>query len=164
PAGGARFTVLLPRRQRAGAAPARPGLAPPVVPLNGVRLDGLRVLLVEDEHDARESLTAALELYGAEARAVSPTPAALAELGHEPRPDVLLSDLGLPGEDGNMLIRTIRAREAADGRHLPAVALTAYVRAEDRAGALDAGFDMHVEKPVEPLELATVVRQLADQR
>ncbi len=163
PEGGARVIVSLPR-QHGSAVTRRVPLALPTPRVNGIRLDGLRVLLVEDEVDARESLTAALRLYGAEVRAVSSTPAALEALGHEPRPDVLLSDLGLPGEDGNTLIRAVREREAADGRRLPAVALTAYVRAEDRVGALAAGFDLHVQKPVEPLELATVVRQLADAR
>ena len=79
---------------------------------------------------------------------------------HAQRPDVLLSDIGMPGEDGYALIRQVRAREARE-RRLPAAALTAYVRAEDRAAALRAGFDAHVQKPVEPLELAYVVRKLA---
>jgi len=151
----------------AAAAPERstaqpPAAAPPelVVPqLNGLRLDGIRVILVEDERDARESLTTALELLGAQ---VFPADSAAApmQLVDERPADVLLSDIGMPDEDGYSLIRKVRAREAQEGGRLPAAALTAYARAEDRAGALHAGFDTHVHKPVEPLELARVVRQL----
>ena len=74
-------------------------------------------------------------------------------------PDVLLSDIGMPGEDGYTLIRKIRAAEI-DGAHLPAAALTAYARAEDRNAVLQAGFDTHVQKPIEPDDLARVVHQL----
>lgn len=163
PGGGALLTVTLPRRQGAGVLREPGGARLSGAAINGVRLDGIRVLLVEDECDARESLTAALELFGAQVRAVGSAPEALALLASEPGPDVLLSDLGLPGEDGHALIHALRAREGA-GRRLPAVALTAYVRSEDRLSALEAGFDLHVEKPIEPLELAMVVRQLAGTR
>jgi signal transduction histidine kinase len=157
--GGASFTVTLPRLTleapvsltTAAAADARTG--------NQLRLDGIRVVLVEDEADAREALAAVLTGFGAEVVAVSTSVAALDVLRHQP-PDVLLSDLGMPGEDGYSLIRRVRATEAP-GTRLPAAALTAYVRAEDRSAALQAGFDTHVEKPIEPDNLARVVKSLA---
>ena len=75
---------------------------------------------------------------------------------------MLLSDLGMPGEDGYALIRKVRAAETSGvGRRIPAAALTAYVRAEDRAAALDAGFDAHVQKPIEAVDLARIVKRLA---
>ena len=75
-------------------------------------------------------------------------------------PDVLVSDIGLPGEDGYSLIKKVRAAEAATGKRIPAVALTAFARTEDRFQALAAGFNMHVPKPVEPAELALVISTL----
>jgi CheY-like chemotaxis protein len=133
---------------------------PAVARKNGLRLDGIRVVLVEDEVDARESLTTALQLFGAQVVAVSSAAAALLALEHQPA-DVLLSDIGMPDQDGYALIRQVRAREMERGGRLPAAALTAYVRPEDGAGALSAGFDTHVHKPVEPLELAKLVQRLA---
>ena len=79
---------------------------------------------------------------------------------NEERPDVLVSDIGMPGEDGYALIRQVRALGADQGGAMPAVALTAYARAEDRMKAILAGFQMHVSKPVEPAELLTDGRQL----
>jgi signal transduction histidine kinase/DNA-binding response OmpR family regulator len=160
--GGAAFTVRLPRSPRASLQ--RSGFGPDNSSRpSGTRLDGIRVVLVEDEPDTRESMTTALQLFGAHVVAVSSASAALLALEHQ-RPDVLLSDLGMPGDDGYTLIRQVRAREAEEGGRLPAAALTAHVRPEDSAGALRAGFDTHVHKPVEPLELATVVRRLAGRK
>jgi signal transduction histidine kinase/DNA-binding response OmpR family regulator len=157
---GAQFTVVLPR-EAVIAAPVAPvaTVLPAPSERNGLRLDGLRIVLVEDETDAREALQAALQGFGADVVAVDSAAAALRALA-EQRPDVLLSDIGLPGDDGYELIRQVRARDTE--RRMPAAAITAHVRAEDRAGALRAGFDAHVQKPVEPLELARVVRRLAD--
>lgn len=160
--GGALFTVTLPRLSLAqpvaltSADSAADGAHDGA---NRLRLDGIRVVLVEDETDAREALTAALQGFGADVVAVESAAAALDALRLQP-PDVLLSDLGMPGEDGYSLIRKVRADEAPNNR-LPAAALTAYVRAEDRSAALQAGFDTHVEKPIEPLSLARVVKTLA---
>jgi CheY-like chemotaxis protein len=78
------------------------------------------------------------------------------------KPDVLVSDLAMPGTDGYSLIEQVRAREAESGQQIPAVALTAYVRIEDRARALRAGFNMFVPKPVEPNELITAILHLAE--
>jgi len=157
---GAVLTTYFPRHRAADTAAAATAPELVVPQLNGLRLDGIRVVLVEDERDARESLTTALELLGARVFAVSSASAAMQVLEQEPA-DVLLSDIGMPDEDGYALIRKLRAWEAGRGSRLPAAALTAYARAEDRAGALHAGFDTHVHKPVEPLELARVVRRLA---
>jgi signal transduction histidine kinase/DNA-binding response OmpR family regulator len=161
--GGAVLTVTLP--PHAGLRPSAVGwkatssiAAAPSG--NGVHLDGINVVLVEDEDDTRESLCAALQAFGAHVVAVGSAHAALSALEAQ-RPDVLLSDIGMPEQDGYSLIRQVRAREQAPGVRLPAAALTAYVRAEDHASALRAGFDAHIHKPVEPIELARVVQRLA---
>jgi len=157
---GAVLTVSLPRQDSSPVAAAAAGPELVVPPLHGPRLDGIRVILVEDERDARESLTTALELLGARVFPAGSAADAIQLLESESA-DVLLSDIGMPDEDGYALIRKVRAREAQQGGRLPAAALTAYARAEDRTAAQHAGFDMHVHKPVEPLELAQVVRRLA---
>jgi signal transduction histidine kinase/ActR/RegA family two-component response regulator len=161
PGGGALLTVTLPRRPVIPSAVRREGahLMLPARQAHGVWLDGIRVVLVEDEADAREALSQALRALGAHVVAVESAEAALSALD-EALPDVLLSDIGMPGRDGYDLIQTVRAREAGNEKRLPAAALTAYARAEDYASALRAGFDAHVHKPIEPLELARVVRQL----
>ncbi|MDQ1612289.1 MAG: hypothetical protein QOG00_2220, partial [Pyrinomonadaceae bacterium] len=123
-------------------------------------LDGLRVLLVEDEPDSREMLVVVLTQCRAEVRAVSNAADALSQL-ESWRPDVLISDIEMPGEDGYTLIRKVRALPPERGGKIPAAALTAYARAEDRMRALLAGFQLHVPKPVEPAELAAVVASLA---
>ncbi|HLL71820.1 MAG TPA: PAS domain S-box protein [Pyrinomonadaceae bacterium] len=123
-------------------------------------LEGLRVLLVEDEPDAREMLVAVLKQCRADVRAVANAADALLELEMW-RPEVLISDIEMPGEDGYTLIRKIRALTPERGGKIPAAALTAYARAEDRMRALLAGFQLHVPKPVEPAELAAVVASLA---
>ncbi len=143
---GASFTVTLPL-----AAPARGG--PPAR-----ALDGVSVLVVDDEPDTRELLTVVLRHYGATVTAVESAGGALQSL-ERARPDVLVSDIGMPGEDGYTLIRRIRAMEP-EGRRMPAIALTAYARKEERARALRAGYQRHVAKPVEPLELASVIASL----
>ncbi|HYE66373.1 MAG TPA: ATP-binding protein, partial [Pyrinomonadaceae bacterium] len=123
-------------------------------------LEGVRVLLVDDEPDQLDFLATALKQYGAEVHAVASAAEALS-LFEQARPDVLVSDIGMPGEDGYWLIRKVRALESGRENRIPAVALTAYARAEDRMRALLAGFQLHVPKPVEPVELAAVVANLA---
>ena len=123
-------------------------------------LEGLRVLLVEDEPDARDLLVAVLTQCRADVRAVSNAADALLEL-EAWQPEVLISDIEMPGEDGYTLIRKIRLLPPERGGKIPAAALTAYARAEDRMRALLAGFQLHVPKPVEPAELAAVVASLA---
>ena len=122
-------------------------------------LDGLRVLVVDDEADTRELLSVMLKQYGADVKAVSSAGEALLSL-EQLKPDVLVSDIGMPFEDGYSLIRRIRALEAQHGGQVPAVALTAYARESDRSLALKAGFQLHVSKPVEPTDLAAAVAKL----
>jgi len=153
---GARFRVRLP----IAAAPATQEPAVAGAASQWARLDGLRVLLVEDEADTRESLVRALQQYGADVTAVDSSASALEALDVEPF-DVLLSDLGMPGEDGFALIRRVRARPPARGGRVPAVALSAYARSEERARAVLAGFDAHVAKPIEPAALSAAVLQAA---
>lgn len=123
------------------------------------RLDDLRVLIVDDEEDARHLLTTILEQYGAQVIAVASASDALLAL-QKVCPHIMVSDIGMPQEDGYALIRQVRALPAERGGRVPAVALTAYARAEDRTQALLAGFQLHVPKPVNPAELAAVVANL----
>lgn len=125
-------------------------------------LQGLKVLVVDDEADTREFLVVALEQAGAIALAAGSTQEALQAL-HQNAPDILLSDIGMPGEDGYALIRQIRALSPEVGGNIPAAAITAYVRGGDRQQALNAGFQMHIPKPIDPTHLLQVVAQLAGQ-
>lgn len=122
-------------------------------------LDGLRVLIVDDEADAREFIAASLESYGIHVTAVATAAEALAKLEGF-RPDVLVSDIRMPDENGYSLIRKIRELEAEKGWHIPAAALTAYL-AEDREKALSAGFESHLHKLAQPTELVEMVARLA---
>lgn len=122
-------------------------------------LTGLRVLVVDDEADVRQWITAGLEEWGAEVSAFSSTGEALEAL-EELHPDVLISDIGMPGEDGYALMRKIRKLEPELGGGIPAVALTGYSRVEDYKEALAAGFQLHVAKPVRADELIAVVASL----
>jgi signal transduction histidine kinase/ActR/RegA family two-component response regulator len=124
------------------------------------RLDGISVLLAEDDADGRTVLTLILEIAGAKVEAVASVREALSAFDGR-RPDVLISDVGMPEEDGYALIRQIRAREVNRGGQTPAVALTGYVNPEDRARLLAAGFQMHLRKPVEPSEIVAAVASLA---
>ncbi|HVF87711.1 MAG TPA: PAS domain S-box protein [Pyrinomonadaceae bacterium] len=123
-------------------------------------LQSVRVLIVEDDDDTCQLLARLLERRGAEVTAVSSSAAAIASL-EESWPDVMISDIGMPGEDGYALIRRARALGAKRGVELPAVALTAYAGDDDRKRALLAGFQTHVPKPVEPSELIEIVASLA---
>ena len=123
-------------------------------------LEGLRVLVVDDEVDARELIATMLEPLGVQVMAAASAIEALVAL-QAFQPDVLVSDIGMPGENGYGLIRKLRELEEEQGGRIPAVALTAYARAEDRTQALLAGFQLHVPKPVNQAELAAVVANLA---
>lgn len=122
-------------------------------------LDGLRVLIVDDETDVREFVTAVLESHGIGVRAVASAAAALEELERF-HPDVLVSDIRMPNGDGYSLIQQVRALEARQGGHIPAAAITAYLD-EDREKALSAGFEAHLHKLAQPTELIKMVVQLA---
>lgn len=124
------------------------------------KLRGLNVLVVDDEPETRDLLVEVLSQCGAEVRASASVQDAI-EVLQKWRADVLVSDIGMPGEDGYDLIKKVRAMEPERGGRIPAVALTAYARTEDRLRALSAGFQMHVPKPVEPVELAAVVASFA---
>lgn len=164
---GATFTVMLPvRAVRAHNA----GTTQEMLALKGIKtnkrmlLAGLTILVVDDEPDAREVVTAVLEHYGADVLAVNSAAEALdllRKVKPPERPDVIVSDIAMPGEDGYALIRQVRALPATQGGTIPAVALTAFGRSGDRVRALTAGFQMHVPKPVEAAELALVIANLA---
>jgi len=124
-------------------------------------LDGLQVLVVDDETDAREFITAVLESHGIRVTAVASTAAAIEALERF-HPDVLLSDIRMPDEDGYSLIRKVRELEASRGWHIPAAAFTAYLT-EDREKALSAGFEAHLHKLAQPTELIAMVTQLTQQ-
>ena len=162
---GATFRVKLPLLGTRGSVQgSRPGLvdARPARGRAGAlpSLEGIRVLVVDDEKDARDVIVAILEQRGARTFEAASVEEALIRLAEE-RPDVLVSDIGLPEEDGYSLMRRIRALPRAHGGGIPAAALTAYARTEDRMQALLAGFQIHVPKPVQPAELIAVVSSLA---
>jgi CheY-like chemotaxis protein len=119
----------------------------------------MRLLVVEDEPDARELLKLMLEQCGAVVKAAGSAKEGLQEV-EEWKPDLMISDIEMPEEDGYSLIQKIRSTEARASR-LPAIALTAHARAEDRMRALRSGYDAHVAKPVEVNELVTVIEGLA---
>jgi signal transduction histidine kinase/ActR/RegA family two-component response regulator len=124
------------------------------------RLDGLRVLAVDDEPDTRDLIKVGLAQCGADVTVAGSAAEALEAIKRAP-PDLLVSDIGMPDMDGYELIRRVRELPAADGGKVPAIALTAYARVEDRMQALRAGYQMHVPKPVELAELVAVAASLA---
>ncbi|OKH34318.1 hypothetical protein NIES2101_39135 [Calothrix sp. HK-06] len=126
---------------------------------NSLRLEGLRVLVVDDEADTLQWITVVLTGCGAEVFSASSTAQALLFL-EELKPDVMVSDIGMPDEDGYALMRKIRELEPNMGGRIPAVALTSYARVEDYKEAIDAGFQLHVAKPVRATELIAVVASL----
>ena len=128
--------------------------------LDRTMLEGVRLLVVEDEADSREMLATAFEHCGAQVSTAASASEAM-EVLERATPDVLVCDIGLPGEDGHALIRKVRALEAERGGRIPALALTAYAGPEDRQKALAAGFDTHVPKPAAPAELVAKVAVLA---
>jgi PAS domain S-box-containing protein len=161
---GARFAVRMPVRAVvpaaavepvAGGEPAQPRVEPAAA-VAVADLQGLYVLVVDDDADARDLVAAVLANHGASVRTVSNVDEAVAQV-REKHPDVLLSDIGLPSEDGYALIRRVRAIAPV----LPAAALTAYAGPDDHKRALAEGFNAHVAKPIEPSDLALLVASLA---
>jgi signal transduction histidine kinase len=156
---GATFVVRLPITLP--AAVAAPAVMPSVPGLVGtVALDGLKILLVDDEDDAREALATALGQRGAEIATARSVDGAL-EAVATAVPDVVIGDIAMPIEDGYSLIRRLRSRSGADGGRVPAVALTAYGRLTDRAAILAAGYDECLTKPIAVDDLAAVLRRVA---
>jgi len=157
---GATFTVTLPRMPEASvtrrdAAPEPHDGAAADVP----RFDDVRVLLVEDDADIREFLEAVFAGHHAEVRGASSVREAL-ERVQSWRPDVVIADIGLPDEDGFVFIGKLRAWCASEGIHIPAIALTAYARAEDRNRALSAGYDGYLAKPIDPSRVVRLVHKV----
>jgi len=160
---GATFTITLPfvgvisSQQEEAAEPAQEE----VTPFDGLpSLRGLKVLVVDDEADTRELIREVLKECGSEV-ILSRSAAEALEAIEQHKPDILISDLGMPDEDGYSLISKIRALPAEQGGQIPAAALTAYARAEDRMRVLRSGFQFHLPKPVDSAELVTVVASLA---
>jgi signal transduction histidine kinase/ActR/RegA family two-component response regulator len=167
---GATFTIRLPiavghiqvdregpvGERRIAAATASPALA-------STRLDDVRVLVVDDTDDGRALTSLVLTQAGASVTAVPSVREALAMLERE-RPDALVSDIGMPDEDGYALIRQIRQHEAVHGGFLPAVALTGYSRSSDRARILAAGYQIHITKPFDPVALTLAIATVTDHR
>lgn len=155
---GATFRVLLPSMHdsaplsappKDSRKPARPGNA----------LSGLRVLLVDDDADGRDATAMLLSHEGAHVETADSAREALRALDRSV-PDILLSDIGMPEEDGLSLVRKVRSRSSAGGGQIPALALTAYARAEDRAQSLLAGFDGYLTKPIDPGALLSAIAKL----
>lgn len=126
---------------------------------NSPDLKGLRVLVVDDDADTLELNAIILEQYGAQVITAASVSAALVVITQF-KLDILVSDIAMPEEDGYSLIRKVRTLEAEQGGFLPAIALTAYATDRDGILALNAGFQRHVKKPVDPIELVTIVAQL----
>jgi CheY-like chemotaxis protein/anti-sigma regulatory factor (Ser/Thr protein kinase) len=155
---GATFTVKLPVRAIYTPETERT----PLQVAQTKSLEGVWAAVVDDEANARELIASVLESYGARVTPFASVGEALELLTSGPRPDVLICDLAMPGEDGFNLIHKLREWEKAHEGVMPAIALTAFGRIEDRTRALYAGFQMHITKPVEPVELAIVVRSLIE--
>ena len=162
---GATFTIMLPIdsviNDEQQAEPAPPVHSDEVSTFDGLpSLEGLKVLVVDDEADTRELIREVLKECGSEVILSRSAAEALAAL-EEHKPDILISDLGMPDEDGYSLITKIRALPVERGGHIPAAALTAYARPEDRMRVLRSGFQFHLPKPVDSAELVTVIASLA---
>ncbi len=163
---GATFTVNLPLSQKAFAPSMDEAATTPQTNAGkpeddgAPSLQGLSVLVVDDETDTLDYVTETLRERGAEVTAASSVAEAMAAL-ERLRPDVLVADIAMPGEDGYALIRRVRALDPSRGGNIPAAALTAYASSEDRMRVLLSGFQIHLPKPIEPAELAAVVASLA---
>ncbi|WP_334186606.1 MHYT domain-containing protein [Noviherbaspirillum sp.] len=157
---GARFVMQLPLVQLAHSAGDEPGAHSPDIGRNkAYDLSGIAALVVDDDPDALDLVQSLLRECGAE---VTPARSAEEALRHiaSHRPDVVVSDIGMPGEDGYGFLRRLRALEQGSGRRVPAIALSAFTRLADREQALSAGFDMYLSKPFEPADLVGSIRRV----
>jgi PAS domain S-box-containing protein len=162
PGRGARFQVSLPLAGVRSVVAFRPAAAAPLE--EDLTLpEGLDVLLVEDDDDTRGAITMMLETSGARVRSAASVRQALDSYGTR-RPDVIISDIGMPGEDGYVLIRAVREREDGRSHRTLAIAMTGFASRQDHEMALRAGFDEHVAKPVEPTQIIERMRVLASSR
>lgn len=162
---GASFTITLPFvgvvNDQQEAEPVPPTESEEILSFDGLpSLQGLKVLVVDDEADTRDLISEVLKECGSEVITSRSAAEALVALEQD-KPDILISDLGMPDEDGYALITKIRALPSDRGGQIPAAALTAYARAEDRMRVLRSGFQFHLPKPVDSAELVTVVASLA---
>jgi PAS domain S-box-containing protein len=163
---GATFLLSLPAVTERQVEAARRGAARGTDPSSDESrrmLPGVRALVIDDDPDARELLTTLLEARGILVRAAGSAREGLAALERE-IPDIILSDLTMVDEDGRHLIRSVRERPAGSGGLVPAIAVTAHARPKDATEALSAGFQVHLTKPVDPLELFSAVERLAPER
>jgi len=154
---GSTFIVKLPLAKHSGQVLQRYPMGE--VNQSRTELAGIKVLVVDDELDTRDLLALVLNQFGAEVRAVDSAKAALAEI-ETFHPHVLISDIGMPEQDGYDLLRAVRK----SGNKLPAIALTAFARSEDRTRALAEGYQAHLAKPVEPRELISMISRVAAAR
>jgi CheY-like chemotaxis protein len=157
---GATFVITLPLH----AAPSvvREEVFPPTSDIErseSLRLDGITVLAVDDEADSRDVVSRILRHCGATVITADSAERGFALL-QETRPAILVCDIGMPEEDGHALLRRVRSLPPEQGGTTPAIALTAFARAEDRVRALRAGFQMHLAKPIDPAELVLVLLSL----
>jgi len=164
PGRGSVFRVHLPAvavslKFAAGQLTMSPELQKEILP-ETTDLSGFTVMVVEDENDSRELISEILRSAGAVVRPVASAAEAMAGIAAA-LPDVIVSDIGMPVEDGNAMIRRIRLLPPDKGGHTPAVALSAYAREEDRIRSLSAGFQMHLPKPFEPADLTSAILRLA---
>ncbi len=159
---GATFAVFFPILADTAVEQAAPPSIPPesaAASVDTAQLEGLEILVVDDDDDARVLLASILDEYGCRVRSASSVTEAL-QLFAEQAPDVLISDVAMPGADGYELIRQIRALSRERGGDVPAAAITAYARPEDRSRLLNAGFSIHLPKPIDPAEVVAVVSTL----
>ena len=162
PGQGTTLTVVLPLVpvRQDDSARRHPEAAPELRCLVNVELDGVRVLVVDDERDSLELVRRLLKECKADVLLASSAEDGL-RLVSENSPDVIVSDIGMPGKDGLEMMRELRARSALKQARIPAIALTAFARSEDRTRAMLAGYQVHLSKPVEPQELLAAVANLA---
>ena len=153
---GATFTVKLPLLSTTDSLPSD---FTTEAELNSANLEGIKILIVDDDVDSRDFITFVLQQEKAEVIAVSSALEAL-EILAKSKLDVLLSDIGMPEMDGYMLIRQVRNWLPEQGGQIPAIALTAYAGEYDRQQAISAGFQIHVPKPAEPAQLIAAVTKL----
>jgi CheY-like chemotaxis protein/signal transduction histidine kinase len=160
---GSVFSVELPLALPGRYESQRPRAAQPRAVARSGALESVVVLVVDDDFDSRELIIAELQACGARVTTAASTAEALVNIAAH-RPDIILSDIGMPGDDGYALIRRLRKLPSEEGGSIPAAAVTAYARAEDRAMALAAGFQLHVTKPIQPGTLMETVTALSKMR
>jgi CheY-like chemotaxis protein/two-component sensor histidine kinase len=159
---GACFSVELPLAAPEAAQSEEPRAAQAVA-LEGPKLRGVKVLVVEDEPDTREALRTVLDLEGAQVRVAGSVREALAAFSRE-RPDLVISDIGMPAEDGFALLAKLRALPREVGGDVPAVALTAHASADDAERTRAAGYELHLAKPIEPASVVAALASLLARR